>query len=77
MFRVRSSIPSALQEKFLLIPGPATPGGRGAMPPLFCVAKRKKGNQGKKERFSKQKLLKGYPQGQNITVSAILECLEF
>ena len=62
---------------------PATTGGPEAMtppsppPPLFCVAKRKKGNQGKKERFSKQKLLKGCHQGQNITVLAILECLEF
>ena len=45
--------------------------------PLFCVAKRKKRNQGKKERFSKQKLLKGCHQGQNVTVLAILECLEF
>ena len=34
------------------------PGGTMA-PPRFCVAKRKKGNKGKKERVSKQKLLKG------------------
>ena len=58
--------------------GSATLGGRGVMAlPLFCVAKRKKGKQGKKERFSKKKLLKGCHQGQNITVLAILECLEF
>ena len=42
--------------------------GRGghALPPLsplFCVAKRKKGDKGKKERVSKQKLLKGCHQG--------------
>ena len=43
-------------------------------PPLFCVAKRKKGDKGKKERVSKQKLLKGYHQG---IVLAILERLEF
>ena len=30
----------------------------------------------KKERVSKQKLLKGCHQGQNVTVSAILESLE-
>ena len=39
--------------------GPATPGGpRSHASPIFCVAKRKKGDKGKKERFSKQKLLK-------------------
>ena len=56
--------------------------GRGAcsplqQPPTFCVAKRKKGDKDKKERVSKQKLLKGCHQGQNITVLAILERLEF
>ena len=45
--------------------------------PLFCVAKRKKENKGKKERHSKQKLIKGCHQGQNVTVLAILERLEF
>ena len=40
----------------------------------LLVAKRKKGNIGKKERVSKQKLLKG--QGQNVTALAILERLE-
>ena len=44
---------------------------------LFCLAKRKKGNKGEKERLSKQKLLKGCHQGQNVTVLAALECLEF
>ena len=59
--------------------GPGTPGrARGGMAsPLFCVAKRKKGNKGKKERVSKQKLLKDCHQGQDITVLAILQRLEF
>ena len=57
--------------------GPGTPGGRGAWLPFFCVAKRKKGEKGKKERVRKQKLLKGCHQGQNVTVLAILKCLEF
>ena len=43
---------------------------------LFSVAKRKKGSEGKKERVSKQKLLKESHQGQNVTVLAILERLE-
>ena len=46
-------------------------------PPLFCVAKRKRGNKRKKERLSKQNLLKDCHQGQNVTVLAILERLEF
>lgn len=33
-------------------------------------------NKGKQERFSKEKLLKGC-QVQNVSVLAILECLEF
>ena len=55
----------------------------GAMPPpspslpLFYVAKRKKGDKGKKERVSRQKLLKGCHRSQNIIVLAILERLEF
>ena len=58
--------------------GPATPGGsRGHASPLFGVAKRKKGDKGKKERVSKQKLLKGCHQGQNIIVLATPERLEF
>ena len=55
-------------------------GGAGAhdlLPSLFCVTKREKGNKGEKERLSKQKLLKGCHQGQNVTVLAILERLEF
>ena len=43
----------------------------------FFAAKRKKGNKGKKERVSKQKLLKACHQGENVTVLAILERLEF
>ena len=50
----------------------------GAMAsPLFCVVKRKKQNKGKNERVSKQKLLKGCRQSQNISVLTILKCLEF
>ena len=64
-----------------MISGPATPGGPGGegqwLPPLFCVAKIKKGDKAKKERFLKQKLLKGCHQGQNIIVLTILERLEF
>ena len=37
----------------------------------------KKGDKGKKERVSKQKLLKECHQGQNIIVLVILERLEF
>ena len=40
------------------------------------TSKRKYGNKGKK-RISKQKLLKGCHQGQNVTVLTILERLEF
>ena len=43
----------------------------------FFPANRKKVNKGKKGRVSKQKLLKGCHQGQNVTVLAILERLEF
>ena len=67
--------------------GSATPGEPGEAYPspspslslshFFCVAKRKKGNKGRTERVSKQKLLKGCYQGQNVTVLAILERLEF
>ena len=62
--------------------GSATPGGPEGpcsplFPPLFFVAKRKKRDKSKKERFSKQKLLKGCHQGQNIIVLAIPERLEF
>ena len=50
--------------------------GGGMDPPLVCVAK-KKGNKGKKERVSKQKVLKGCHQSQNVTVSVILDRPEF
>ena len=51
-------------KKMFFQTGPATPGRPGgpggAMAfPLFCVTKRKKGDKDKKERVSKQKLLKG------------------
>ena len=36
--------------------------------PIFCVAKTKNRNKGKQERVSKQKLLKGCHQGENVTV---------
>ena len=60
--------------------GSATKGGAGGgghrpPPPFFCVAKKKE-NQEKKERFSKQKLLKGCHQDQNFAVLAILDCLD-
>ena len=65
------------------LPGLATPRETGAMPPppppphpIFLRSKKKKGEQ-KKERISKQKLLKGCHQGQQVTVLAILERLEF
>ena len=47
------------------------------LPHAFLRNKKKKGKQRKKERVSKQRLLKGCHQGQNVTVLAILECLEF
>ena len=54
----------------------------GAMPSLFfffllLLSKKKKGKQRRKKRLSKQKLLKDCHQGQNVTVLAILERLEF
>ena len=52
------------------------PGGHG-LPPPFFRSKKKIRKKGKKERVSKQKLLKGYHQSQNVTVLAILERLEF
>ena len=68
------------KQKMHKLPGLATPGGSGGhspTSPLFCVARRKKRNKGTKERDSKQKLLKGCHQSQNVTVLAILEHLEF
>ena len=55
---------------------PVTPGDRGGYAHIFC-SKKKKGKQRKKERVSKQKLLKACHQGENVTVLAILERLEF
>ena len=43
--------------------------------PLFRVTKIKKGNKGKTEKVSKQKLLKGCHQGQNVTVLVIFTVL--
>ena len=50
---------------------PPPPQPPPAPPPLFCVAKRKKGDESQKEKVSKQKLLNGCYQGQNIIVLAI------
>ena len=44
---------------------------RGCDPPHTHIRK------GKKERFLRQKLLKGFHKGENVTVLAILERLEF
>ena len=44
---------------------------------LTFLRSKKEGNKRNKERDSKQKLLKGCHQGQNITVLAILERLKF
>ena len=49
----------------------------GHAPFTFCVVKRKKGNKGKQEKLFKQSFLKRCDQGQNVTVSAIPERLEF
>ena len=46
-----------------------------SQPSTFLRSKKKKGKQRKKERLSKQKLLKDCHQGQNVTVLAILEHL--
>ena len=59
---------TCLKDRFPCSPTPPT---------HFFVAKRKKENKGKKERVWNQKLLKGWHQGQNVTVLAILERLEF
>ena len=45
-------------------------------PPTFLFSKNRKGKQRKKkERVSKQKLLKGFHQGQNVTVSVMVTIL--
>ena len=46
-------------------------------PHFFLLAKKKKWKKGEKESVLKQTLLKGCHQGQNVTIFAILECLEF
>ena len=57
--------------------GPATPGGE-AWSSTFLRAKKKKGNKAeKKERVSTQKISKECHHGQNFTVLAIPERLEF
>ena len=45
--------------------------------PIFCVAKTKKGNKGEKERVSKQKLLNGYHQGENVAVLVMFTVLYY
>ena len=52
-------------------------GGSGWVTHTFFRSKNKKGKQKKLEGVSKQKLLKGYNNGINITVSVILERLKF
>ena len=54
----------------------------GSMPPpsphsIFCLEKKKKKGRTKERKSSKQKILKGCHQGQNVTLSVILERLEF
>ena len=52
-------------------------GGHYLPPSTFLRSKMKKGKQRKKERVSKQKILKGCHQSQDVTVLDILECLEW
>ena len=78
-----SSLGSLLKrDKVMYKRGDHTRGGRGGShappsPPLFLRSKKTNGDKGKKERVSKQKLLKGCYQGQNIIVLTILERLKF
>ena len=76
------------EESFVLFPrqGRWLRGGRGggvgghASPPTpltFLHSEKKKERQSEKERVSKQKLLKGCHQGQNVIVLTIIERLEF
>ena len=51
--------------------------GEDIAPPLFCKQKEERKIKEKKERHSKQKLLRGCHQAQNVTVLAILEGLKF
>ena len=62
--------------KKLRRPGDTEGKGGEHVSPIFLRSK-KKGKQKKKEKVLKQKLLKGCHQGQNVTVLAILEHLEF
>ena len=50
-------------------------GGGGALHPLFCGAKIKKENEGRIEKVSKQRLLKGCHQGENVTILVIFTIL--
>ena len=70
----------ALNKKIIFNPvqGRRHRGGRGGHSlRTFFAGNRKKGNKGKKGRVSKQKLLKGCHQDQNVNVLAILERLGF
>ena len=49
--------------------------GGGALHPLFCGAKIKKENEGKVEKVSKQRLLKGCHQGENVTILVMFTIL--
>ena len=70
---------SSWVTKSLKIQGRQHRGGGRGRPWLSTFLRRKKTKEdkGKKEKVSKQKLLKGGHQGQNIIVLPILECLEF
>ena len=64
------------RENLNLVPG-NNPPPPPPPPPLIPPPEKKEGKYREKERYSKEKLLKGCHQGQNDTVLAILECLEF
>ena len=57
--------------------GPATPGGEAWSSHFFASQKEKRKQSGKKERVSPQKISKECHHGQNFTVLAIPERLEF
>ena len=57
--------------------GPATPGGEAWSSHFFSSQKEKRKQSGKKERVSTQKISKECHHGQNFTVLAIPERLEF
>ena len=50
-------------------------GKGGGIAPFFLCRKSKKGKQSKKGRVSKQKLLKGSHQGQNVTILVMFTVL--